>query len=92
MRGFLRLLNARQVQLVQTAGAKRGPRRYLGNTKSQWLDRLMRTNANICALITVSSFPIGVYYSWWFVQNKKARKALEEKQTEDLLAEGRALA
>jgi len=52
----------------------------------------MRTNANICALITVSSFPIGVYYSWWFVQNKKARKALEEKQTEDLLAEGRALA
>jgi len=92
MRGLLKLLNSRQVQLVQTAGAKRGPKRYLGNTKSQWLDKLMRTNANICALITVSFFPIVAYYSWWFMQNNKARKAAEEKQTEDLLAEGKAIA
>ena len=38
--------------------------RFLGNTKSQWLDKLMRSNANICALISLSFFPIVAYYSW----------------------------
>jgi len=76
---------------VHTAGAKRGPKRYFGNTKSQWLDKLMRTNANICALIAVSFIPFAIYYTYGTLQAKKERKAIEDKRTEDLLSEGKAV-
>jgi len=92
MLGPVRLLVPRQVQLVQAAGAKRGPKRYFGQTKSQWLDKLMRSNANICATISLSFFPICGYYTWrYYNVIRPARDALEAKEREDLLAEGKAL-
>jgi predicted metallo-beta-lactamase superfamily hydrolase len=82
-----------KVTVSQAAGVARGPRRYLGKTKSQWLDKLMRSNANICATISLSFFPICAYYTYryWSVI-KPARELLEAKEREELLAEGKSTA
>jgi len=52
----------------------------------------MRSNANICATISLSFFPICGYYTWrYYNVIRPARDALEAKEREDLLAEGKAL-
>ena len=87
------LLRPVSVSLAQTAGRKRGPPRFLGKTKSQYLDWLMRSNANICALISFSFFPIVAWYSYrYFTVLKPARDALAAQDKEDLLSEGKAVA
>jgi len=86
------LSRSSQVQLQQIAGAKRGPARYLGFTKSQWLDKLMRSNANICFSITMMFFPICAYYTHRYMTViKPAREELARQQTEELLSEGKAV-
>jgi len=79
--------------IVQSAGKKRGPPRFLGKTKTQYLDWLMRSNANICALISFSFFPLVGWYSYrYFTVLKPARDAQAAQEQEDLLAEGKAIA
>jgi len=81
------------VQFQQVAGAKRGPKRFLGKTKAQFLDAFMRSNANLCFVITLSFFPICGYYTVrYFNVIKPAREELDKKAAEDLLAEGKAVA
>lgn len=93
LQGLGSLLPAAKILVQPAAGVKRGPPRFLGKTKSQWLDKLMRSNANICALISLSFFPIVAYYSWRYVNViKPAREAIAAKEREELLAEGKALA
>jgi len=78
---------------MQTAGTKRGPPRLFGKTKSQLLDTLMRSNANICALVSFSAFPIVAYYTYrYYTILKPARDAIAAKEQEELLAEGKATA
>jgi len=92
MLGYMRFLVPHRIQHLQAAGAKRGPIRYLGKTKSQWLDKLMRSNANICAAISLSFFPIVAYYTWRYLNViKPAREAIEAREREELLAEGKAV-
>jgi len=92
MPGLSRFLEPVRVQFQQVAGAKRAPKRYFGKTKSQWLDKLMRSNANICAVISLSFFPIVGYYSWRYINViKPAREAIEAREREELLAEGKAV-
>ena len=79
--------------LVQSAGKKRGPPRFLGKTKTQYLDWLMRSNANICATISFGFFPLaGWYFYRYQTVLKPARDAAAAKEQEDLLAEGKATA
>jgi len=53
----------------------------------------MRSNANICAAVSMSFFPIAAYYTFrYFSVIKPAREALEAQEQEDLLAEGKAAA
>lgn len=81
------------LQFQQVAGAKRGPKRFLGKTKAQFLDVLMRSNANLCFAITLSFFPICGYYTYrYFNVIKPAREEIERQAAEDLLAEGKAVA
>lgn len=64
----------------------------MGLTKSQWLDKLMRSNANICAALSFSFFPIVGYYTWRYMNViKPAREAQEAEAREDLLSEGKAV-
>ena len=87
------LLRAVSVTVTQSAGRKRGPPRLLGKTKSQYLDWLMRSNANICALISFSFFPIVAWYSYRYITVlKPARDAKAAQEKEDLLSEGKATA
>ena len=87
------LLRPTSLTLTQVAGRKRGPPRFLGKTKAQYLDWLMRSNANICALISFSFFPIVVWYSYRYITIlKPARDAKAAEDKEALLAEGKALA
>lgn len=87
------LLRPVSVTVTQSAGRKRGPPRFLGKTKSQYLDWLMRSNANICALISFSFFPIVAYYSYRYITVlKPARDAKAAQEKEDLLSEGKATA
>lgn len=52
----------------------------------------MRSNANICAVISLSFFPIVGYYSWRYINViKPAREAIEAREREELLAEGKAV-
>jgi len=75
--------------LVITRGAQRGPPRLLGRTKSQYLDTLMRSNANICAAISFSFFPIVAYYIWRYnFVLKPAREEIARKERAALLEEG----
>jgi len=84
-------LKSSSLSIVPSAGRKRGPPRYLGKTKSQYLDILMRSNANICALISFSFFPIVAYYTYrYYTVLKPARDAHAAKEREELLAEGKA--
>ena len=54
---------------------------------------LMRSNANICALISFSFFPIVAYYTYrYYTVLKPARDAIAAKEREELLAEGKATA
>ena len=79
--------------VVQSAGKKRGPPRFLGKTKTQYLDWLMRSNANICALISLSFFPLAGWYSYrYFTVLKPARDAKLARDQEELLSEGKAVA
>ena len=79
--------------VTQTAGKKRGPPRFLGRTKTQYLDYLMRSNASICALISFSIFPLGGYYTYrYFTVLKPNRDAKVAQEQEELLAEGKAAA
>jgi len=85
------LLKSSSISFIPSAGKKRGPPRYLGKTKSQYLDLLMRSNANICALISFSFFPIVAYYTYrYYTVLKPARDAHAAKEQEELLAEGKA--
>ena len=45
-------------RLTQVAGKKRGPPRFLGYTRSQVLDTVMRSNARICGAVTLLIFPV----------------------------------
>ena len=77
--------------IVQSAGKRRGPPRWLGKTKTQYLDWLMRSNANICAAISFGFFPLAAWYSYrYYTVLKSARDAAAAKEQEDLLAEGKA--
>ena len=71
--------------LVLSAEKRRGPWRFLGKTKTQYLDWWMRSNANICATIP-----------WYFYRYhtifKPARDAAAAKEQEDLLSEGKVTA
>ena len=85
------LLKPTTFTLVQSAGKKRGPPRFLGKTKTQYLDWLMRSNANICAAISFGFFPLAAWYSYrYYTVLKPARDAAAAKEQEDLLAEGKA--
>ena len=86
-----RLLTASGVVVSQTRFARRGPPRLFGKTKSQYLDTLMRSNANICAAISFSFFPIVIYYIYRYnFVLKPAREEIARKEKEALLAEGKA--
>ena len=77
--------------IIQSAGKRRGPPRWLGKTKTQYLDWLMRSNANICAAISFGFFPLAAWYSYrYYTVLKPARDAAAAKEQEDLLAEGKA--
>ena len=87
------LLRPTNLTLTQVAGRKRGPPRFLGKTKAQYLDWLMRSNANICALISFSFFPIVAGYTYRYITVlKPARDAKAAEEEEALLAEGKATA
>ena len=87
------LLRPTRPTLTQVAGRKRGPPRFLGKTKAQYLDWLMRSNANICALISFSFFPIVAGYTYRYITVlKPARDAKAAEEEEALLAEGKATA
>jgi len=89
----LALLSAPSPLLWSVRGVKRGPPKFLGRTKTQYLDMLMRSNANICAAISLSFFPIAGYYTYrYFTVLKPAREAKLAEQNEDLLSEGQASA
>jgi len=93
VRPIRNLLIPSSATVFQLAGKKRGPPRYFGKTKSQYLDMLMRSNANICALISFSFFPIVAYYTYrYYTVLKPARDAIAAKEREELLAEGKATA
>ena len=75
----------------QIAGAKRGPPRFLGRTKTQYLDVLMRSNATICATASLSFFPIVAYYMYrYYFVLKPVRDETARLEKEALLAEGQA--
>ena len=87
------LLKPTNFTIVQWAGKKRGPPRFLGKTKTQYLDWLMRSNANVCALISFSFFPLAGWYFWRYTTVlKPARDAAAAREQEELLAEGKATA
>jgi len=77
--------------LIQSAGKKRGPPRFLGRTKTQYIDWLMRSNASICAVISFGFVPLAGWYSYrYFTVLKPARDAKVAREQEELLAEGKA--
>jgi len=79
--------------LIQSAGKKRGPPRFLGRTKTQYIDWLMRSNASICAVISFGFVPLAGWYSYrYFTVLKPARDAKVAREQEELLAEGKATA
>jgi hypothetical protein len=72
-------------------GARRGPPRLLGRTKTQYLDILMRSNATVCAAISFSFFPIVAYYIYRYnFVLKPARDLHARQEREALLSEGQA--
>jgi len=80
-------------QVSSQRALRRGPPKFLGRTKTQYLDMLMRSNANICAAISLSFFPIAAYFTWRYLYVlKPEREAVVAKQNEDLLSEGKASA
>lgn len=86
-----RLVTCPTPVFTQVAGAKRGPPRFLGRTKTQYLDGFMRSNATICATLSLSFFPIVAYYVYrynWVL--KPAREEIARREAEALLAEGQA--
>lgn len=86
-RAFLRP-NQSTHNVTLVAGAKRGPPRYFGYTKSQFFDTLMKSNATIMACVSSFTIPIVVFIMWRY---NKVKKEVEEykKITEDeLLSEG----
>jgi hypothetical protein len=87
-KAFLRPLQLSQ-NVTQVAWKSRGPRRYLGYTRSQVLDTLMRTNANTCFYVCLTSFPMAAYMIYRYKYVLKPGKLEYEKQKEaELLAEG----
>jgi len=77
--------------IIQSAGKKRGPPRFLGRTKTQYIDTLMRSNASICAVISFGFVPLAGWYSYrYFTVLKPAREAKVAREQEELLAEGKA--
>jgi len=82
-----------RIQIAQVAGAKRGPSRFLGKTRSQILDSFMRSNARICAVITATFFPICAYWTWRYNYIiKPKREELKKVAEQELLAEGKYVA
>jgi hypothetical protein len=52
----------------------------------------MRSNARICALVTLSVFPVvGFWVYRYFAVLKPLQQQNEEKRLADLLSEGRAI-
>lgn len=85
------ILRPTAVCLSQSAGAKRGPPRFLGRTKSQVLDKFVRSNAVICALASFTVVPFVCFWVYRYVTVLKPQKAAwEAAQIEELLAEGKA--
>jgi len=71
----------------------RGPPRFLGRTKAQYLDLLMRTNTRLSAFVTFIAVPALMIWSYRYITVlKPAKDAAKQKETEELLAEGRAAA
>lgn len=89
-------LVARTCQSTRKATIIRAPNRYLGYTKSQWLDGLMAINSYTCVGFIIVSIPAMGYSYYRFkksVQPELIRLAEEElrkqKEEEDaMLAEG----
>ena len=76
--------------LTLVAWTKRGPHRYLGWTRTQVLDSLMRSNARICATICMCFFPVvGAWVYRYHTVLKPAKLEFEQKRQEELLAEGK---
>ena len=75
--------------VTQVAWTTRGPPRYLGYTRSQILDKLMRTNAKTCFFVCMASFPMAAYMIYRYKYVLKPGKLEYERQKEaELLAEG----
>lgn len=71
----------------------RGPPRLLGRTKAQYLDLLMRTNTRLAAFVSFLVVPTLMIWSYRYITVlKPAKDAAKQKETEELLAEGRAAA
>jgi len=89
-------LFARTCQSTRKATIIRGPSRYLGYTKSQWLDGLMAVNSYSCVGFIIIGMPLMGYSYYQFkqrIQPELIRLAEEElrkqKEEEDaMLAEG----
>jgi len=63
----------------------------LGLTKSQILDKFVRSNAVICAIASFTVVPVVCFWFYRYVTVLKPRKAAwEAQQREELLAEGKA--
>ena len=71
----------RTSNLILVAGTKRGPHRYLGWTRTQVLDSLMRSNARICATICLCFFPVvGAWIYRYHTVLKPAKLEFERKR------------
>lgn len=83
---FLRPHQSTHVTLV--AGAKRGPPRYFGYTKSQFFDTLMKSNATIMAGVSSFTLPIVGFMMWRYNYVKKEVEEHKKIKEDELLSEG----
>ena len=75
--------------ITQVAGTKRGPPRYFGRTKSQYLDTLYRSHAMMMASISLFTIPllIAILYYMNVILKPQIEEA-KQKEAEELLSEG----
>ena len=75
--------------ITQVAGTKRGPPRYFGRTKSQYLDFGYRSHAYVMASVSVFTIPllIAILYYMNVILKPKIEEA-KQKEEEELLSEG----
>ena len=75
--------------ITQVAGTKRGPPRYFGRTKSQYLDFGYRSHAYIMAAVSLFTIPllIAILYYMNVILKPQIEEA-KQKEEEELLSEG----